>query len=249
MNMTTTHKRSTGENIHGQAAVGADPDRPRATPNGVKSETDVHDMVVVHRAFRRELRVVPELVRQVPAGATTRTAVVASHLRLCLEGLHLHHTSEDDHLWPLLAERTDDPDLVQRMMNQHATVDDALQRIEPVLARWEFEARPAVGEELASSIDQLRAALLVHLNEEERMVLPLAARHLSQEEWGALGQASLAKMTRQQLPIMFGMVLEDADPAERAEMFAVLPLPVRLLMRTWGARQYARYVRAVRGGR
>lgn len=210
---------------------------------------NVHDMVVVHRAFRRELRIVPTLVRAVPAGDTTRTAVVASHLRLCLDGLHLHHTSEDDHLWPLLIERTDAGDVVQRMADQHAGVEHALQGIEAVLARWEFEARPAVRDELAAGLDELREALVVHLDDEERMVLPLAARHLSQDEWGAIGQASLAKMTRQQLPIMFGMVLEDADPAERAEMFGVLPLPVRILMRTWGARHYARYVRAVREAR
>jgi iron-sulfur cluster repair protein YtfE (RIC family) len=207
----------------------------------------VHDMVVVHRAFRRELRIAPDLVRDVPAGDTTRTAVVAGHVRLCLEGLHLHHSSEDDHLWPLLAERTDAHDLVQRMASQHAAVSAALDRIEPVLVRWEFEARPAVGDEMASNIDQLRVALIAHLDEEERMVLPLAARHLSKEEWAGIGQASVGKMTRQQLPLMFGMIMEDATPAERVEMLAVLPVPIRLLMRTWGARHYARYVRTVRG--
>ena len=208
---------------------------------------DVHDMVVVHRAFRRELRVVPELVRDVSAGDTARTAVVAGHLRLCLEGLHLHHTGEDDLLWPRLLERTDAHELLRRMEAQHAGVADALDAIEPVLARWEFGARPAVGDELAAHLDELRAGLLAHLDEEERLVLPLAARHLSQEEWSAIGQATVGKMTRQQLPLMFGMVMEDASPAERVEMLAVLPVPVRLLMRTWGARHYARYVRTVRG--
>lgn len=219
---------------------------PAPAPQGAHGEINVHDMVVVHRVFRRELRIVPQLVRNVPSGDTTRSAVVASHLRLCLEGLHLHHTSEDDHLWPLLTERTDSGELLARMMDQHSALGEALGRVEPVLARWEFEARSAVGDELASSVHELREALVAHLDEEERLVLPLAARHLSQQEWGAVGQASVAKMTRQQLPLMFGMVLEDADSTERAEMMAVLPRPVRLLMRTLGARRYARYVRAVR---
>ena len=48
--------------------------------------TDVHDMVVVHRAFRRELAIIPRLVRAVPAGDTRRAAVVADHARLCLQG-------------------------------------------------------------------------------------------------------------------------------------------------------------------
>ena len=68
--------------------------------------TNVHDMVIVHRAFRRELAVIPRLVRAVPAGDTRRAAVVARHARLVLQGLHLHHTGEDELLWPKLLERS-----------------------------------------------------------------------------------------------------------------------------------------------
>jgi hypothetical protein len=42
--------------------------------------TDVHDMVVVHRAFRREFRLIPELARRVAAGDTARAKVVAARL-------------------------------------------------------------------------------------------------------------------------------------------------------------------------
>jgi hypothetical protein len=46
---------------------------------------------------------------------------------------------------------------------------------------------------------------------------------------------------------MFGMVLEDATPEEREAMIAILPAPVRFLMRTYGAWRYRRYVSSVRG--
>lgn len=211
---------------------------------------DVHDMVVVHRAFRRELRLVPNLLRAVPAGDLRRAAVLADHVRLALTGLHLHHTSEDDLLWPLLLQRAaPSADLIARMEAQHEQVESLITQIEPALARWEIEARPAVAQEVASLVDRLGSALLEHLDEEERAILPLAARHLSQDEWNALGQAGVAKMTRAQLPIMFGMVMEDATPQERKEMLGALPLPVRLLLRTWGARTYRRYVNQVRVGR
>src|SRR5689334_20924962 len=87
---------------------GANGDRRRMTTD-TQTLTDVHDMVVVHKAFRRELRLIPELVRAVPAGDTTRAAVVAGHARLVLQGLHLHHTGEDELLWPKLLQR-DAPD-------------------------------------------------------------------------------------------------------------------------------------------
>ncbi|GAA3221565.1 hypothetical protein GCM10010468_46760 [Actinocorallia longicatena] len=210
----------------------------------------MHDMVVVHRAFRRELRLAGELVRGVPAGELRRAAVVTEHLRLVLIGLHLHHGGEDEMLWPLLLERAaPSAALIARMEDQHGEVGSLISQIETALGRWEAESRPAAGEELAALTDRLAAVLVEHLDEEERVILPLAARCLSREEWEALGQAGVAKMTKAQLPIMFGMIMEDATPGERKEMLGALPVPVRVLLRTWGARAYRRYVGRVRDGR
>ncbi|MGY1639378.1 hemerythrin domain-containing protein [Geodermatophilus sp. SYSU D00742] len=209
--------------------------------------TDVHDMVVAHRTFRREFRLLPELVRAVPAGDTARAGVVAAHARLVLKGLHLHHTSEDELLWPRLLERAaPDAALVHRMEAQHERVEHHTERLGAALTRWEAEARPAVTEEVAATSDALRTALLEHLDEEEREILPLAARHLSTAEWEQLGEHGLARMSRSELPIMFGAVLEEATPEETAQLLAKLPLPVRLLARTVFLRRYRRYVSRVR---
>ncbi|MFW3168623.1 hemerythrin domain-containing protein [Geodermatophilus sp. CPCC 206100] len=212
--------------------------------------TDVHDMVVVHRAFRREFRLLPELVRAVRPGDTARAAVLAGHARLVLTGLHLHHSGEDELLWPRLLERAaPDAALVHRMEVQHERVHDALERLHPALDRWEAEARPAVTEEVAAGLDALRTALLEHLDEEEREILPLAARHLSPEEWAQLGQHGSGQMPMRYLPILFGAVAEEATPEEMAAILATQPAPVRLLLRTVFARSYRRYVRRVRHGR
>ena len=209
--------------------------------------TDVHDMVVVHRTFRREFRLIPELVREVRAGDTARAAVLAAHARLVLGGLHMHHTSEDELLWPKLLERAaPDAELIHRMEEQHERVHDALEAIGPALDRWEAEARPAVTEEVAATFDDLAAALVEHLDEEEREILPLAARHVTPEEWSQLGEHGMARIQKSQLPILFGSVLEEATPAERTMMLRVVPPPVRLLARTVFAWQYRRYVTRVR---
>jgi hypothetical protein len=55
-------------------------------------------------------------------------------------------------------------------------------------------------------------------------------------------------LSRDQLPIMFGAILEEAGAGERAEMLAEVPLPIRLLLRSVGAWQYRRYISAVRAG-
>jgi len=212
--------------------------------------TDVHDMVVVHRVFRREFRLLPQLVREVTPGDTARAAVLADWARMVLQGLHGHHTSEDELLWPKLLERcSPDAELVHRMEAQHERVHDALDRMSPALDRWEAEARPAVTEEVAACLDDLRTALLEHLDEEEREILPMAAHHVTQAEWDELGDHGLKETRKRDLPILFGAVLEEATPEERVDMLGKVPLPVRILMRTVFARKYQRLISQVRNGR
>ena len=212
--------------------------------------TDVHDMVVVHRVFRREFRMLPELVREVAPGDTARAAVLAEHGRLLLKGLHGHHTSEDLLLWPKLLDRcAPDAELVHRMEAQHDRVHDAIERIGPALQRWEAEARPAVTEEVAAAFDDLRVALLEHLDDEEREILPMAARHITQAEWNELGEHGVGETKKRLLPILFGAVAEEATPEEMVHILSTVPAPVRFLLRTVFAKQYARYISRVRTAR
>ena len=209
--------------------------------------TDLHDMVVVHRVFRRELRALPHLLLGTPPGDLSRAAVVARHARLILAGLHLHHSGEDALLWPLLIERGAPPaDVVKRMQAQHEVADELIQQLDVVLVRWQVEARPAVAVEAAGLMDRLAEAVIEHLDDEERTILPMAAEVITPEEWAAVGEASVAKMSRQELPLMFGAVLEDASSEERRAMLQALPLPARLLMQSWGPGHYRRYITKVR---
>ena len=210
--------------------------------------TDVSDMFTVHRAFRREFTLMPPLIRAVRPGDTARAAVLARHARFILTGLHLHHTGEDELLWPKLLERCPpDEELIHRMEGQHHQVEDCTERLYSALTRWEAEARPAVTEEVAGIWEEMSAVLFVHLGEEEQHILPLAARHVSQEEWNQLGEHGMAHMKKSDLPTLFGAVIEDATPEERAFMYSNVPLPVRILLKTVFARKYRKYVTQVRG--
>jgi iron-sulfur cluster repair protein YtfE (RIC family) len=209
--------------------------------------TDIRDMYVVHKVFRREFALLPRLVRAVDPGDTRRAAVVAAHARLVLGGLDLHHTGEDALLWPKLLER-DAPhtDLIHRMESQHHRVETLIADLTAALPRWEAEARPAVREEVAATFDDLRDALLEHLADEEEHILPIAARCVTQEEWNQLGEHGMDKVEKSQLPLLFGAMLEEATPEEKTLMLTLVPPPVRILVRTVFAWQYRRYVKKVR---
>ena len=133
-----------------------------------------------------------------------------------------------------------------RMEAQHGRVEELVQQLSGLIDRWGPGADPAVTQELAATIDELRAALLEHLDDEEEHILPIAARSMSPQEWEAVGQHGFSEIDRADLPILFGMLIEDATPEERKEMFARLPLPARMYLRTVGAWQYRRYIKAVR---
>lgn len=208
----------------------------------------IEEMYVVHRTFRREFGLVPGLVRAVREGDTDRAAVVGEHLRMVLAGLHMHHTGEDEVLWPLLLERaTLSTDLVHTMQEQHDRVDGYAERIQTLVVEWLHSASTIRGEQLARLVEDFRAALLEHLELEEREILPICLTHVTAAEWASLGDHGRDSMRARDMPLMFGAVLEDATEEERAMMLHALPAPVRLLLRTWGGRRYRRYITRVRG--
>lgn len=208
----------------------------------------VQEMVVVHRVFRRESRLLPDLIRGVRPGDVERARVLAEMVREYDKGLHSHHTSEDALLWPKLLARVDlDADLVLRMEQQHEVVAEGLHVVTDRLAAWERDASAAARDALAEAMDQHRRDLLVHLDEEERSVLPLVSEHITVAEWEELGEVARSHTPKEKLLFMLGALLEEATPDETAHFLATLPMPARLLWRTIGRRQYAKQMRKVRG--
>ncbi len=187
-----------------------------------------------------------------PASPTGAPLLVESrglgHHRLVLDGLHHHHSGEDDILWPALLERAaPSTGLVETMQAQHDVVDGYAEQAAPLLDTWESTASATTGTELADVLDRFAAALFEHLDLEEREILPLVERHVTVAEWNSLGEHGIEEMDKKMLPILFGAILEDATPDERRALLAKQPLAVRVLLRVVGARQYRRFVTRVRG--
>jgi iron-sulfur cluster repair protein YtfE (RIC family) len=214
---------------------------------GTVERPDTHDMVVVHRVFRRESGLLPRLARAVPAGDTARAALVATHFRGYQLGLHHHHTGEDELLWPLLLARVDlEAELVLRMEAQHQVVAATLERAESLLETWKRTATPADGESLAAVLEEHRTALLEHLADEERYILPLVEEHLTAQEWNRLGERFATETPKDKLLLFLGALLEEATPEERAHMLGNVPLPARIVWWVYGRRKYAREVGRLR---
>ncbi|MCY0956738.1 hemerythrin domain-containing protein [Streptomyces sp. H27-H5] len=216
------------------------------SPSTTSERPHTHEMVVVHRVFRRESALLPRLVRAVPDGETARAAEVAAHMAEYMTGLHHHHTVEDETIWPLLRERAADEELIARMEEQHARIDRGWAAVTDRVPGWQRTADHAAGEELALALDEHRSALLEHLDDEERLVLPLVADHLTVAEWDAVGRRGLETVPRDKLMLALGALLEDATPQEQAHFLGRGPLVGRLLWKAVGRRQYTAACRALR---
>ena len=209
---------------------------------------DTREMVVIHRVFRRELALLPRLIRGVADGDTARAARISEHLVDITTGLTTHHTGEDELLWPLLLQRvTLEADLVRRMEAQHEAVHERIGATQQMAVRWAEHADVPSRDELATAVDQMHAALVEHLDDEEQLMLPIIAEQLTQAEWDALGEHGRASLPRGRKSLLFlGSILEDATEEERAEFLARIPLPGRLMWRLAGRRAYAREIQQLR---
>ncbi len=206
------------------------------------------EMAIVHRAFRRESRLLAEMTAQVAPGDTARARVLVAHFRDYKIGLHSHHTGEDELMWPPLLARADlESALIHQMEDQHERVAASLDAATAAADGWESSASTAGRDAFVAALAEHRAVLIEHLDDEERMLLPVAERHLTEAEWAALGEHFVESNPKTKLLIFLGMVLEDADESERELMLSGLPGPAKVVWSAIGKPLYARRVHKVRG--
>jgi hemerythrin-like domain-containing protein len=170
----------------------------------VTSKPDVHDMVVVHRSFRQSCAELLDLVRGLRPGDTARAELVVDAVRFMLMGLEAHHTSEDEFLWPRLADRTTvSAEAVARMEEQHHRLEELVTRVRGALdelaaeylsvAEWEELGEISLAKlEKKQLLRAFSALMAVATPEEQRAILtkaPLPARVL----WRLAGRRSHAR--------------------------------------------------------
>jgi hemerythrin-like domain-containing protein len=235
---------------------GTDPQRPidaaawneMTPPSAAQKLCDTSDMVIVHRMFRRECKLLSQLVAAVAGGDVARARTVARRAREVLDMLHHHHVDEDELLWPRLSARTRfHADLLARMDSQHQGLAVLLERAATAFAQWQDAPTAHTSTALATLLEQLSTGVNEHFDEEEAAILPIVERVITAAEYQELGQRGLMSIPLTRRLIALGYFLEGATPAERTGFLAVIPAPVRLAYRLIGARQHRHETTRLRG--
>ena len=208
---------------------------------------DVGEMYLVHTMLRREFSLLPGLIRGADRNDARRRALIGAHTQLLCQILHAHHEGEDLVLWPLLRERAavEATQIVAIMEVQHDAIaavhDEAVRRL-GVFCRSGRD-----GEGLAAVLDDLVRVLTDHTAFEEKAVLPLAEKYVTAAEWKQMGQHGMNTFQKRLLPLAFGMLMYEGEPAAMQRTLANVPLPARILLPIIAPRAFSRHAQRVFG--
>ena len=200
-------------------------------------DADLTIMLAAHDAFRRDLTRLAHTTSAANLSNPARRQSVAAGWDLFKRELHLHHTTEDELIWPTLRPRLADSEAALSVL---AAMEAEHELIDPLLAAVDAEFAPAGGDRLADVIDALTSALTGHLRHEERDGLPLIGVALTAAEWRGVGRKMGSKNGMAASSEMFAWILDGADREHAAATLGQLPPPLRLLYRAFWKPRFER---------
>ena len=215
-------------------------------------DADLTIMLAAHQAFRRDL------ARLVRAAAATDLAdpanrqSVAAGWELFKHELHLHHTAEDELIWPALRPRLAHSEnalsVLDAMEQEHERIDPLLAAVDAAFAQRDGTPGGTPGgapggtagaagddwpgeDRLADVVEVLASTLTGHLAHEERDGLPLIGVALTVAEWRGVGFRIARKNGLSDGGEMFAWMLDGVDRQAATATLGQLPPPLRLLYR------------------
>jgi hemerythrin-like domain-containing protein len=189
---------------------------------------DMAMMIAFHDALRRELGYITRITA-VRTEDPRQLMTSAVGWQMFKSYLQVHHSCEDDVLWPVmekaLADRPDDLALLAAMEAEHAAIDPLLNAIDATLAN------PYSGpERIGDLTDALATTLRAHLRHEEGEGLPLIDATVTDQQWQDFGQEH-AKRIGPEAPRVFPWMLDGLDEAKTEHILRSVPEPVRATYR------------------
>ena len=196
-------------------------------------DADLTVMLAAHEALRRDLTGLAHAAAAHTTGTgrgdPARRQAVQRGWAVFQRQLHIHHTAEDELVWPVLRERLAASDAARSVLD---AMEAEHQQIDPLLAAVDQAMSGPGGDgTLGGAVDVLTMALHGHLAHEERDALPLIGTALTAAEWRRVGRRIGLRNLRR-APEMFAWMLDGAEPGQARAAAATLPPPARMLYRT-----------------
>ena len=140
----------------------------------------LRSLVYVHTALRNELNQLAALAHDVAAGENT-LETLKERFDWATYALHYHAVGEDSALFPAVEAKH--PGVAMTFDDDHRT-DDAL--VEEMKSLLEAGGDDDTLQRIARCADQLADRASLHMDKEERLLVPFVEEHFSMEEQGAI---------------------------------------------------------------
>jgi hemerythrin-like domain-containing protein len=204
-------------------------------------DADLTIMIGAHDALRRDLVSLARTATSANRSDPAKAQSIATGWAVFKRQLHLHHTAEDELIWPALRERLGTSEnalsVLAEMEAEHEQIDPLLAAVDGAFARQPGTDR------LADVIDALTGTMTGHLTHEERDGLPLIGAALTAAEWRRVGVRIARKNGLSGGSQMFAWILDGEEPDRARATLRQLPPPVRLLYRALWRPRFARTAR------
>jgi hemerythrin-like domain-containing protein len=191
--------------------------------------TDVSDMYAVHNALTSALEAAPTYVATTDLDAH-RVEVIGSFYENVIEFLHVHHSGEDELIYPVLEQRCPEGrSELERINDQHTLLHAPIDTARSAIATWRAAPSTDNAQAVVDAIASIAGPLRPHLAEEEAVLLPIAAKWMSPEEFGRLPGHHMMSFRADKPWLMMGLVREQLDSEHRDDMLAKMPPEMRTM--------------------
>jgi hemerythrin-like domain-containing protein len=197
-------------------------------------KNDMTLMYAMHNALRRELERLARATSR-PDDDPKHVLQTALGWQLFTSYLHIHHSAEDDMLWPTMRAALDadsagssDAALLDAMEAEHAQIDPLLRQIDAALAGGYQDPR-IIGE----LIDSLDTAVCRHLDHEEAEGLPLIDATVTEQQFLTFGLEN-GKRIGEDMWRYVPWLIDAVEPQTAAAALGAFPPPLQQAYRDGG---------------
>jgi hemerythrin-like domain-containing protein len=217
---------------------------------GAEQFFDAREMYMLHRMFRREFSLMPQVVQSAGNGAQERVRTVAAHIGFVANALHGHHEFEDAQVWPILRERgaADVMQHVHHVEEQHGKIERAVAELGESVTYWRDDATAGARERVSAALDRMLPVLLEHMRFEEENVVPVMEKCITLAEWNQMIQDSATEhLAPEDMPLMFGMTMYEGDPEIVDAAISNMPAEIAPIIRRTAAQAFAMHAEKIHG--
>ncbi len=194
---------------------------------------------VIHEAVRRDLARLDRALESFPTGDAERANQLTRAYRFVRHQLTDHHVTEDDVIWPVVAELGVDRALLGAMESEHQAMSEAL--TETSAAMTALVARPETdtADEALASLRRTRAVVDRHLDHEEHELEPALVPYLGTPEWKGV-EKKLRQRPMGTIGPFLAWLQDGMDPPARGSLRSTIPPPVLAVLPRIFGRSYQR---------